>query len=556
LTDKGYNLNLHILTETPKKLFFALLIFLTSVLFAYHIHITTFPYPSEYREGAMMQTTNLLLKGENPYAIENQPQDTNTYGISYSIICYFLAKVFGSSLQLHRAVAGVFVLLSCLVVFLFARTKKQSFLPSLTVTLILYASLLYGVTPLVRPDSLGLFLFLLSLFVPFRYNYSLGSLFISSLLGVFAFFTKTFFLLTYPFLGSYLFLFVSKKNGITYGVLSCILLTISVLMVNSFSETYIANVFVNHLNGASYDIKHLIYQLLFGLKSYSFIFMIFVFAATSVLLKWWKQIHQHFTDFNPLGSLLKSVDVRNLDSPLFISDIKCTSYYLLCAVTVFCLSLGGHGGAWMSYFYQLISPFFLLVLLDITAYSSIPRSFMYLMLAGIINLGVFYITVLPHYTSRQVQPQWQQIYELVSKNSNIFNSPAITPILQEQNKRVYDSGQSEYFRRSVLPKKFSFISRYWTHDKKVAQALERSQRELVEALKNKKFDVIVITKNYHYALFGGESLLPWYYDKKSTLLAPMPHTGQKWLLEVWEKKSDLILGSDDEKKYDKKELLK
>jgi hypothetical protein len=145
------------------------------------------------------------------------------------------------------------------------------------------------------------------------------------------------------------------------------------------------------------------------------------------------------------------MDIRNLDSPLLKSDINCASYYLLCAVTVFCLKLGGHGGATMSYFYQLISPFFLLVLLDITAYSSIQKSFLYLMLAGIINLAVFYITVLPHYTSGQVQSQWQQIYELVSKNSNIFNSPAITPILQEQNKKVYDAGQSEYFGSSVLP---------------------------------------------------------------------------------------------------------
>jgi hypothetical protein len=534
-------------TETGNTLLFVLLIAAATILFSYHTHVITFPYPSEYREGTMIQTTNILLTGGNPYAIENQPQDTNTYGILYSIVCYPFAKIFGSSLQLHRAVSGIFILLSCLIVFLFARIEKLSFLPSLTVTLILYASLLYDVTPLVRPDSLGLFLFLLSLYLPLKYNYSLRSLLVSASIGVFASLTKTFFLLTYPFLGSYLFLFVSKKNGIIYSVLACIILIISALVMNLFCETYIANVFFNHINiasYASYDIKYMIHQLYFGLKSYLFILMIFVIAATSVLLKWWKQIHKNNTDHNLLVSLLNSIDVRSFDSPLFRSDIKCTSYYLLCAVTVFCLSLGGHGGAWMSYFYQLISPFFLLALLDITAYSSIHRSFLYLMLAGIINLGVFYIAVLPHYTSRQVQPQWQQIYELVSNNSNIFNSPAITPILQEQNKRVYDSGQAEYFGSSALPEKFSLISPYWTLDEKIAKALELYQRDVVEAVKSKKYDVIVITTNYPFAPFAAESILAQYYDRKTTLSAPMPHTKQEWTLDVWIKSQGLTHGNN------------
>jgi len=530
----------------PRNILLSILLISAAILlFVYHMHVITFPYPSEYREGAMIQTTNMLLIGENPYAIANQPQDTNTYGILYSIVSYPFAKIFGSSLQLHRAVSGIFILLSCLIVFLFALTKKYSFWPSLTISLILYASLQYGVTPLVRPDSLGLFLFLLSLYIPLKYNYSLRSLLISSSIGVFVFFTKTFFLLTYPFLGSYLFLFISKKKGIIYGVLSCIILIISALLMNFFYETYIANVFFIHINIAHYNFKYVIDQLFFGVKSHAFIFIIFVFATSSVMLKKRQQIQAWITNFNLFCSLLNFLDVRNLNSPFFMFNTKCTSYYLLCAVMVFCLSLGGHEGAWMTYFYQLILPFFLLVLLDITASSSISRSLLYLMLAGIINLGVFYMKVLPHYTYRHVQPQWQQIHELVSKNETIFNSPAITPILQEQNKRVYDSGQSECFKYGFLPKKLSFMSPYWTLDKKIVKVLEHYQRDVVEAVKCRKFDVIVITNNYNYAPFAAESLLPQYYDRKTTLSAPMPHTGQKWMLDVWIKKRQVLINTNN-----------
>jgi hypothetical protein len=527
-------------TEPRNTVLFMLLIGAAILLLVYHVRVITFPYQSEYREGSMIQTTNTLLNGENPYSIVNQPQDTNTYGIFYSIVCYPFAKMFGSNLRLHRAVSGIFILLSCFIVFLFARTKKQPFLPSLTVSLILYASLLYRTTPLVRPDSLGLFLFLLSLYIPFKYDYSLRSLLTSIIIGVLAFFTKTFFLLTYPFLGSYLFLFVSKKKGVTYSVFSCIILIVSALIMNLFCETYIPNVFFTHINLAHYDFRHMINQLHFGGISQVFILVMFVFAMSSVILQSRKRIRAWITDFNFVGSISNSFDMQNFDSPFFRLDIKCIWYYFLCAAAVFCLSLGGHGGAWMTYFYELILPFFLLVLLDITACSSIPRSSLYLMIAGIINLAVFYMTVLPHYTFRQVQPEWQQIYESVSGNSNVFNSPAITVVLQEQNKRVYDSGDSEYFGSGILPKMFLFISPYWALDRKITQALERYQRNVAEAVKNKEYDVIIITDDYKYSAFPAKSLLPQYYDRKTTLSAPMPQTGQKWKLAVWTKKQVLI----------------
>jgi hypothetical protein len=530
-------------TQTNKQseplniLFSILLVAAAMLLFAYHMNVVSFPYPLEYREGAMIQTTNTLLTWENPYTIENQPQDTNVYGILYSIVCYPFAKIFGSGLQLHRAVSGIFILLSCLVVFLFARTEKHHILPSLTVSLILYASLLYGVTPLVRPDSLGLFLFLLSLYLPLRYGYSLRSLFISAFIGVFAFLTKTFFLLTYPLLGSYVFLFVSKKYGITYGVFSFIILIVTSILMSIFFETYIANVFFNHINLANYSIKHVISQLFSGIKSYAFIFIVFFFAVLSIALKRKQQVRLWITNFNLSCSVFSFLNMRNPNSSFFMFTVKGTSYYLLCAAIIFCLTLGGHKGAWMTYVYQLIAPFFLLVLLDVTAYSSIPRSFLYIVLGGIINLGVFYTWTLPHYTYPQVQPQWQKIYELVSKNNTIFNSPAITPILQEQNKRVYDSGQTEYFRQGFLPKMFSFFFPYRALDNKIAKGLERYQRDVVEAVKSRKFDVIFITSNYKCAPFAAESLLPKYYERKTTLSAPMPHTKQKWLLDVWIKKA-------------------
>jgi hypothetical protein len=522
---------------TGNVAFVALLFLSVAALLAYHARIVTFPYPLEFREGAMIQTTKALLDGVNPYALHNQPQDTNVYGIFYSLVCYPFAECFGPGLQVHRAVAAIFILLSCLVVFLFARAEGHPLMPSFTASAILYASLLYNQTPLARPDSLGLFLFLVSLYVPYRKNYSWGSLSASIIIGVFAFFTKTFFLLLYPFLGSYLFFFVSKKKGIAYSAFSAVILIISAMTANLVMETYVANVFFNHINIATYDFERMISQLLIGAKAFAFLFILSAYAALSSMPAKVKQMKLFLADTNLFGRLAGFIDVRTLDRRFCMRDLPCTTYYLFCAVLVFILKLGGHGGAWMTYFYHLISPFLLLFFLDSASCLQSPRRYSYFMTAGIANLAFFFLTVLPHYTVHDVESNWEQIGALVAAKGVIYNSPAIAPLLQEQHKRVFDSGHSEYFGRSVLPNEFSCVAACFPSDSRVRGRLKQYRRDILESIKTEKYDMIVLNAgNGMYRKFIARSALTTNYARERTLTASMPHTGQYWLLDFWIRK--------------------
>jgi hypothetical protein len=175
-----------------------------------------------------------------------------------------------------------------------------------------------------------------------------------------------------------------------------------------------------------------------------------------------------------------------------------------------------------------------LVLLDVVAYSTIRHGYLAFMLAGIVNLWGFYAAALPHYTVRQVQSQWRQIYQLVENNRAIFNSPAIAPVLQAQNREVYDSGLSECFTRSWLPKRLAFLSGYYSLDSKILKRLEEFRRSVAQAVEHKEYDVIAISPEY--SPFMDESLLSGRYEWTNTLLAPMPHTGQEWPVQVWTRK--------------------
>jgi hypothetical protein len=506
----------------------------TIVLAVYHLHVIFFPYPLECREGASIQTTNALLQGINPFAIENQPQYTNIYGVLYSAFAYPFAVIFGSSLQVHRAVSGIFILLSCLLVYLFARSNDHPILPSIVTAVVLYASLLYLVTPLVRPDSVGLFFFLLSLYLPYRHNYSRSSLLAAGVIGIFAVLAKTFFLLTYPFLASYLFFFVSKRKGIAYSVFSCIILGLVAVAVAAVYETYIATTLFYNMSGATYSVGRVSSQLYFAVRSYAFILVVGVLAVGSIVILRRGQIRAFIMDFAFRQGSSKVIDVRSIGRPLFTGNVACTWYYLLCGIVIFCASLGRHSGAWMTYFYQLISPFGVLVLLDVVAYSTIRHGYLAFMLAGIVNLWGFYAAALPHYTVRQVQSQWRQIYQLVENNRAIFNSPAIAQVLQAQNREVYDSGLSECFTRSWLPKRLAFLSGYYSLDSKILKRLEEFRRSVAQAVEHKEYDVIAISPEY--SPFMDESLLSGRYEWTNTLLAPMPHTGQEWPVQVWTRK--------------------
>jgi hypothetical protein len=77
------------------------------------------PYPIEYREGAAQVVTQLLLRGENPFAPANQPLGMTNYGIVFSLAVWPLAALFGNTLLVHRLLTVLFLVLSA---YLVART--------------------------------------------------------------------------------------------------------------------------------------------------------------------------------------------------------------------------------------------------------------------------------------------------------------------------------------------------------------------------------------------------------------------------------------------------
>jgi hypothetical protein len=127
---------------------------------------------------------------------------------------------------------------------------------------------------------------------------------------------------------------------------------------------------------------------------------------------------------------------------------------------------------------------------------------------------------------------WLILRNLVAEHKKIFNSPAIASLLVEQNKPVYDSGLSEYFSdgiksRNTFGVPFPINQKFLDHFKNYRDILN-------ESVRNKQFDLIVLTNNY--SPFIPEELVKQYYQKSRTLPSPMLFTLQNYDLNIWEPK--------------------
>jgi hypothetical protein len=513
-----------------KSILIVLIVLCFVKLLIYHFQVISNIFPNEFRESASLLTTDLLLKGGQPYALENQPEYTNVYGIFYHLIVLSLAQLFGTTLPVHRVVSALFIFASCSIFFAALQWRNVSLIFCLIATLILYAHLLYFTTPLAKPDSLGFFLFLYSILIPWRFQYSFWSRLVSAIFSILGFLTKPYFVLSLLYLTLYLFIFKSKKSGIEQGILSLILLVTTFLAINQQFEAYFNNVLWINYYIAGQDFSYAFKQLYAYIQTnfgiiFSFLFCLFLSETVYkkkppfLQLKYYRNLSFNFFD---------------LKQPLIQTNFDFINFSLFISLLIFLFKFGQHWGSWLIYIHHLISPF--LILISIIALDKQIKKSKNKLIILILNFLIVF-NLLSVSSPQFLLPldynlkDWNRLRALVSQHQHIFNSPAIASILIEQGKKVYDSGQSQYFALST--KRPDFLDSILFPKRNQLQ--ERHQeflQEITNDVKSKKYDLIVLTKGY--SPFISEKLLKKYYQYQETLIAPMSvKTKQNWKLDIW-----------------------
>lgn len=500
----------------------AICAFFTYKLLAYHGWLICFPWPNQSREAAMMLSTDLLLKGDNPYLLSHQPIYTNLYGLLYNFCVYPVARLFGPTMLVHKAVAGAFLLGSCGLYYVILRRIGIMRLYVWAAVLLLYASLLMRTTPLPGPDTMGTFLLLASVFWPWLRNFSWPSLLASVLLGVAAFYTKPYFVLGALCLGSFLFCFVSVKKGFIYLAACGLLLLLVAILLNHVCETYFYNTFLVYRNFIVYNAHYMVAQLRAYISFYRELLVLGLVAAVINVCRWW------FAGARcvPFSQWFKAVRQAPTAVTLPVFGF---SFMLV----LFCVKLGGNDGAWLTYLFHLVTPFLLLVIFQLIRNDR--RS--YVLNVGLLAASLFFVTrgyAIQPVHSFESHENWEKIQGLIGSHTNILSAPPFAPILMAQGKPVYDAGQGEYFfsigsKPPPVPWLFPLVPQLQERNR---QYLE----QIAADIRSKRFDLMLLNVQLSTWLLPPPSVISTYYDHKDSLRLFMPHSGYIWAIEAWEPK--------------------
>jgi hypothetical protein len=509
-----------------------LLFLLLCKLLAFQWSLLGNPFPNEYREGSILLTTQALLDGKNPYALAQQPEYTNVYGILYHLVVYPFAKLFGNSFSVHRSVSAAFAIATCGALVWIQRWMKTPWVINLGASLILYGHLLFYITPLARPDAMGVFLMVLSVILPFRFSYSDRSLIASIVLGILAFLTKPYFILGLAFVITYVFVFQSKGKGLRWAVYATLGFLCAMNAMNAWGETYLNNTFLIHVNVASKSADFLYRQI--STYAQCNLGLLSLLVGGGAFLLWRER--------SPLQPNLKP-QLTTLDRPLFQWDMGLFPWCSLLSFALFYVSMGRHTGNWLVYLHQLCSPFLLLSLAMVgkqlyAERASLRRLLIQGLTSGLLLLNLAGVTsaeFLPGLPQDYVSA-WQTLSAIVAPHQKIFNSPAITSLLLQQGKPITDSGQSEYFIKGA--ERDEALSSWFPQNAAIIGRNNAYLTQVETDLKNHRYGLVILTHNISPIL--PEDFLERYYTYAGSIVAPMPaeafRSKRQWLLDVYEPK--------------------
>ena len=524
-------------------LFFLYLCDFCVQLISYHYQLIIYPYPLEVREGAMLVTTNLLLQNINPYNLEQMPLATNVYGIFYHLIVYPLAQLWGPTFMVHRAVSGSAIILSCGLIALFLRKHNVRWIYSFAAALLLYALWLFHSTPIAKPDALGGLFFLLSVFLPVLLRYTSFSLVLSIVFGIFAFYTKPYFLFGILCVGSYVFLFVSKQKGFYYSVSAFLLGVLSALIVNSISNVYFLNVFFIHKNEYSYSFDYTNWQFMLFLTVHAgliAIILMYFLLNTQSLYKKYRKTCINFCDFR---------------KPLVDFPIAFSVYGLALSVLLVYFILGTHRGNFMVYHFQLVSPFMIVSALsssrpDFKEYTLPAKYHKYITFVTVVFLFVAlsstyrflhhdflsadfldgYSPKVYSYESQEWKDSWKEVEQIASPYQDILNSAMFVFPQLSMKKEIYDSGQTQYFQACVYPEILPLTTLFPSNED-LKTRWESYVEDIQTSIEHQEFDAIVLWNNAT-SLSPMETIKKYYIHTYSKPLY-LFQTSEYYALDVW-----------------------
>ena len=497
-----------------------------------HVKLISHPFPLDYNETGMLVITSVIAQGKNPFSLESQPSQMSLYPVLYNILVAPLSIVFGNTLELHRLVVGLFILACSALCFYLCRRESVPRTESMIAAALVYAGLLFYSTPIASPNSLGLFLFLSAITIPWIHGFSTRSLCVTIVLGILAFYTKQYFIACLGYVALYLFLAESKKRAIYFGFTALASFTLLLVLVCYTSPYYLENTFfaVQSSSKLATSDRHVITQL----REYIQIYLpLLIILAVAIIKKWNGKVIfslKHWQDWG--GS--NFIDLFDLARPLLLRKPNYIWICFACSVIIVVLVLGKNLGNHLTYFFQLISPFFLVGVFALV--SRMPQwqwPFRILILFALYNS---YFMLSRDFSVNEAS--WETVRQEIAGADDIYASTLVLQEVMDRGTPVYQNGHTRYF---IFGKDIPLFFVKSEPKNSVEQIWERHVEFIQSKIKNQEFDLLLIDQWMPLPTLSQDSavdtkeLLQHYYEKTATYTLPLAKRpgGGNYRIETW-----------------------
>lgn len=489
-----------------------------SILWSIYFAVVTIsiPYPIELREGASQVMTRFFLSGSNPFVLQNQPLAMNNYGLGYNLVVAPFAALLGNTLLVHRSVTFGFILLSAVTGFFAIHKLKRNIALGLAYAAFIMIGLINRGGIGAFPSAMGVFLFMMTVFIPFFKGFTPISLLLSSLFSIAAFYSKAYFVLGFGVVASYLFLFVSKKTGLLYSLYFFLFFVVSFFVVRFAFPLYFIDTIIGNISNTSRSAAHMYSQM----KQLWLYFFPILLSSSLVLLS---------TKGHALtGAMDQPFNIQKWESPLINVSLDYFLYASVCSLLAFIFLLGPHIGSYLSYAYQLIIPvFFCWFFLNFN-----PQRKMGFLIVVLIVFNLFFwqkSVLPPQMLEQKASKEWSSLYSYIQPSANILNSSVITSAMIDSGLSPIDSGQTVYYYFvKPYPDSPLFGISY--------AALRSDGFEYIKFIDNslakQKFDLIFTTLEKG-GTFYHMGLVEKFYMPITEIKVEMPQTDQQWTILIW-----------------------
>jgi len=502
---------------------------LLGLLLHYHWRIVTAPVPLDLFEGVMPWITGLIAEGRNPYTRELQPQALDVYPPLYNILVAPLSLIFGNSLELHRAVSALFIAYSCILCGLVGYRHGGSKVYALTAVGLLYAALLFYITPVASTNAPGVALFLTATLAPWWFGFSNRGLIVSLLCSVLVFYTKQYFILGMAIVCLYTFLYVSMSRALILGCTFALALTFSLTLVHFGSPYYLDNTLFAPQSAISqlYMIDIVVLQITEFAIVYSGILLV-LFAC--FVRRRWALLASNRRWSTVAGS--------GLAAPLLKQPLDYFWFCLFWASIAVVLSIGGNPGNYMTYLFQLMSPFLLIG--SCRLFADLQGRLRWLAPLLLFSLYKAY-TILPRDFSVDLE-KWEEMHALIEENDDILATPMLLMSLLERGKTIHQDGHTFYFPLAENKPALFVKSR---PEDRVGAIWREYIDGIYRNIESGKFDLILFFPWEIEGIFGrnppprselsGAEFLRKFYFKERTIPLSMTdrHGGGTRQVQVW-----------------------